>query len=134
MWIIIIIVVLIVIFNINKNYKESVKTNVTNYRGMLVKYSKLVDYFTNESMSIQKVTNTSIRLASRHIEIYIDCINGDTEIRLRGLTPITKDVNKKWVFPNGYPQEKMQLDLENYFEWQLTKAEEAMSNNPYKHL
>lgn len=134
MWIIIIIVVLIVIFNINKNYKESVKTNVTNYGGMLVKYSKLVDYFNSCGMPLQKVTNTSIRFASRTFEVYVDCVGGDTEISIKGITPITQTIKNKWVFPNGYPQEKMQSEIENYFEWQLTKAEEAMSNNPYKHL
>ena len=38
---------------------------------------------------------------------------------------------KKWVFPDGYPQEKMIEEIDNYATWQVEQMLKASENNQY---
>lgn len=132
-WVIIIVIVFIFIFSVNKDYKKSVDTHVTSQGGMLGKYKILLEYYADPSMAkIAEVTKSSVTVSYlnnnrlNHVILYISNVAGNTEISLKGLSPIAGDFSKKWKFPPGYPQEKMIQDIENHV---AIRFEQAIRDN-----
>ena len=128
-WIIGIAVVIFVIYQINKDYKSDIKSNVSSQGGMQSKYQVLIDYFTcSPSAQITKLTSSNITITTPSSTFYIDYVGGSTEVSLNIMHPTGK-ISKKWKFPNGYPQEKMIQDIDNYLDWEVGKRKQAMNNN-----
>ena len=117
--------VLIVVFVIRKEYKENVKTNVTNHGGMLIKYSRLVDYFKEGGIPLKKLTEDSIIFSSNSMTWTIDYVSKKLEIRLIGYMPLIGKYSKSWSFPEDYPQEKMIEEFDNYLTWQMKRIDDV---------
>lgn len=132
-WIILIAIILLVIFGINKDYKENVTRNVTNYGGMRVKYAELISYL-NQGAKVSKETKDSIRLNSSSMTWYIDLVGDDIEIRMSGYMPLLGNVSHKWIYPHNYSQSKMIQDIENYMDWQLGEFYKQIENDPRNNL
>ena len=123
-WILILATVVYIIYLINKDNKEEVKTHVTNQGGMLNKYNLLVEYFTTHpSSKITKVSNDGIEISSSTVNAQIDYVGGKTEIYLKAYLPLVGHISNKWNFPKGYPQIKMIEEIENYLNWQVENME-----------
>jgi len=129
-WIIGAVVLVVIIFRtINKDYKESVHTNVTRFGGMEQKYKTLVLYFTQHPASrITKLTNDSITISSSTINVKIDSVGGNTEVYLDAIMPIVGKISNKWKFQQGYPQDKMIEDIENFLEWKVEQFNKMIDN------
>lgn len=124
-WAIIIIgVVLYIVFRLNKNKKENVKTVVTNYGGMLNKYSELISFLKLGGCKIYRVTEDSVILGTMNMKYFLDIVGDELEIRLKGFVPILGNVSHKWIYPHQFPQEKIIHDIENYMSWQLDNINE----------
>lgn len=134
LWIIIIVVVGYVIYLVNKDHKEHVQTHVSNYGGMLEKYSILIKYLQSGGLRIQKVSTDSVILSSNSMNWTLDYVGNNLEIRMKGYMPLYGNINKKWIFQDGYPQEKMVEEIENYMTWQMDQVQKSLKNNPYEHL
>jgi len=130
MWIIFVIAIVgYIIYQINKDYNHSVKTGVTNQGGMLQKYSLLIEYFTANSLKVTKVSKSSVTVTTPTMTIWIDYVDGATDVSLKGLVPIAGNISKKWNFPRGYPQEKMIEEIENYLNWQMDNIKKISGND-----
>jgi len=129
-WIIVIVTVVgLIIFLVSKDYKEDIKTNVSSHGGMQSKYDILVEYFSSlPSARITKMTNNSITISSPSSTFYIDYVGGTTEVSVSMINPFG-NISKKWKFPNGYPQEKMIQEIENYLDWEVEKYKKAVNQN-----
>lgn len=127
-WLIGVIVVGLIIYNINKDHKEHVQTHISNYGGMLEKYKVLITYFKSGGLSIQKVTKDSVVLSSKSMMWTLDYVGYDLEVRMKGFMPLLGNVYKKWIFPGGYPQEKMIEEFENYIDWQMNQINKIINN------
>ncbi|CCZ10961.1 putative uncharacterized protein [Odoribacter sp. CAG:788] len=64
----------------------------------------------------------------------LDYVGVNLEVRMKGYMPLLGNINKKWIFPDDYPQEKMIEEFENYFNWQIEQLKKGAQNNPYEHL
>lgn len=53
---------------------------------------------------------------------------------MKGCVPLLGNINKKWIFPDGYPQEKMIKEFENYVGWQIEQLQKVAQRNPYEYL
>ena len=53
---------------------------------------------------------------------------------MQGFMPLLGSVNKKWSFPDGYPQEKIIEEIENYLTWQMSQLKKITENEPYSHI
>ena len=133
-WIVGIVIVAFVIYRIRKSHTERVTAEVSRFGGMLEKYKTIVDYLKDSGTAIQKVTKDSVVLASRSMTWYLDYVSPNLEVQMKGFLPILGNVSKRWVFPSGYPQEKMIEEINNYAEWQLREMQKLAENNPYEHL
>lgn len=133
-WIIGIVIVGYIIYNINKDYKEHVKTHISNFGGMLKKYDLVISYLKSSGLSVQKITRSSVILSSRNMTCTLDYVGDNLEIRMNGFMPMMGKFNHKWIFPDGYPQEKMIEEFENYLNWKIERLKNAAQNNPYDHL
>lgn len=133
-WIIVIAVVGLIIYNINKDHKEHVNTHVSNFGGMIGKYGVVINYLKSSGLSIQKTTKDSVILSSQSNTWTLDYVRHNLEIRMKGYMPLLDNINKTWSFPDGYPQEKMIEEFENYFNWQIEQLKKGAQNNPYEHL
>lgn len=126
-WILGIIVVGYIIYLISKDYKDEVKTKVTNQGGMTQKYDVIINHFANGlPAKITKVTRDSVVITASATEVYLDYVGGNLEIELRGVAPVIGNYSKKWKYPNGYPQEKVIEEIENYTGWLLEKVMNKM--------
>ena len=129
-WILGIGVVVFIIYTINKDYKEEVKTHVTNHGGMQQKYSLLVEYFTAHPASkITRLTKDNISISSSTINVSIDYVGGKTEIFIKAFLPLVGNVSKRWSYPDGYPQQKMIEEVENYLNFELSKMNKIAGND-----
>ena len=133
-WIIIIVILVVVIFKINSEHKEHVATHITRFGGMTGKYNQVIEYLQAAGSKIQKVTKESVVLGTKSMVWSLDYVGNNLEIRMKGFLPILGNVSKKWVFPDGYSQERIIADLQNYAEWQMEQLRKAAENNPYQHL
>jgi len=121
MWIIFVIVIVgYIIYQISKDYNRNVKTGVTQFGGMLNKYKTVIDFFV-ESLpaKITKVTNDKVVLTASTTTVYFDYVGHNLEIEVRGFAPLIGNYSKKWKYPDGYPQETMIKEIENYYDWQM---------------
>lgn len=133
-WIIGITVVGLIIYNINKDHKEHVNTHVSNFGGMMEKYGIVINHLKSSGLSIQKTTKDSVILSSQSATWTLDYVGYNLEVRMKGYMPLLGNISKKWAFPDGYPQEKMIKEFENYFSWQIEQLQKAAQYNPYEHL
>jgi len=124
----------IIIYAINKDYKADLNTNVINRGGMQEKYNILVLYFTSlPSARITKLTNSNITISSPSSTVFIEYGAGSTEVSVNMMLPTGK-ISKSFKFPNGYPQEKMIQDIENYLDWEADKFKAAVNQNIYQYI
>ncbi len=129
LWVIIIGTALFIIYKITKESKEGVRRDVTSQGGMQVKYELLINHLTQDgNLRVTKLSSSSITLASPAAFCVIDNVAGDTEIHFRANLPPMGRVNKKWKFPRGYPQDKMIVEMESYFEWEKHRWDKAMDS------
>lgn len=129
-WILIIAIVGYIIYQFTKDYNNEVQTKVTNQGGMLNKYSLLIEYFTMHSASkITKVTKDNVTVSSSTMTIWLDFVGGKTEVSLKGFLPLVGNMSKRWCFPEGYPQEKMIEEIENYLNWQVGNMGKIAGND-----
>lgn len=133
-WIIGIAVVGLIIYNINKDYKEHINTHVSNFGGMMGKYGLVINYLKSSGLQVQKMTNDCVILSSKSSTWELDYVGYNLEVRMKGYMPLLGNINKKWTFPDGYPQEKMIEEFNNYAEWQMEQLQKAAQHNPYEHL
>lgn len=133
-WIIIIAVVAFIIYTINKEHKEHVVSNITNFGGMERKYSTVLYYLKSSGFTIQKLTTESVILSSKSMHWTLDYIGYNLEVRIKGNVPLLGSISKKWIFPDGYPQEKMIEEFDNYFNWQMEQLIKRSQNNPFEHF
>lgn len=133
-WIIIIAVVGFIIYSINKDHKEHVDSHITNFGGMEGKYSTVINYLKSSGLQMQKLSKESVILASKTVTWTLDYVGQNLEVRLNGFVPLLGNISKKWIFPDGYPQEKMIEEFENYADWQMGELKKRAENNPYEHL
>lgn len=134
-WLIIIIIVIFVIYLATKDHNEVIKTNVTNYGGMKEKYKILVEYLTQHpSSKISQLTKDSIIITSSTFTSTIDYISNSTEINLEGLFPIIGRFSKRWKYPEGYPQEKIIEEIENYLDWKMDEFKKLTESNPSQYI
>jgi hypothetical protein len=134
-WIFIIGIVIFIIYKISKENKEEVQTHVTNFGGMKEKYNILISYFTMlPSARITKLTRDNVTIATSSMTVYIDYVGGNTEVDLKMIMPVVGKIAKRWKFPNGYPQEKMIQDIENYLDWEKDKFMKIAGNNYEQYL
>lgn len=129
MWIVILIAIVgFIVYSITKDYKNDVKENVTNYGGMLLKYNTLIDYLKSGGVHIQKVTTNSVLLSSQNMNWSLDYVASNLEVRMKGLMPVLGNIDKRWVFPDSYPQEKMIIEIENYLTWKMEQLKKIANN------
>lgn len=133
-WIIGIAIVGFVIYSITKDHKEHIKTHVSNFGGMLEKYALIINYLKSGGLSVQKVTKSSVILSSRSMTWTLDYVGYNLEVQMNGFMPMLGKISHKWIFRDGYPQDKMIEEIENYMDWQIGQLENAAHNNPYNHL
>lgn len=135
-WFTVLVIVGIIIYKINKDYKEHVETHITRFGGMRKKYNLIVDYLLSNGLSIQKETKDGLVFSSNSMTWMIDQVGYNLEIRLKGFMPFLGNYSKKWIFPSGYPQEKIIEEFENYSQWQMTQFIELMKDHDdnYKYI
>lgn len=133
-WIIGIAVVGLIIYNINKDHKEHINAHVSNFGGMMGKYGLVINYLKSSGLQVQKMTNDCVILSSKSSTWALDYVGYNLEVRMKGYMPLLGNINKKWTFPDGYPQEKMIEEFNNYEEWQMEQLQKAAQHNPYEHL
>lgn len=133
-WIIGIAIVGFIIYSINRDHKEHVKIHVSNFGGMMEKYDVLIAYLKSGGLSVSKVTKSSVILSSRSMTWTLDYVGYNLEVRMNGFMPMLGKINHKWIFHDGYPQDKMIEEIENYMDWQIGQLVNAAHNNPYNHL
>lgn len=128
-WIIGIAVVGFIIYKVNKDHKEHVNAHVSNFGGMMVKYGILIGYLESGGLQVQKVSKDSVILASNSMNWTLDYVGFNLEVRMKGFMPMLGNVNKKWIFPDGYPQENMIKEIESYLDWQIEILKDIAQNN-----
>ena len=133
-WIIGITVIIISYVIINKDHKEHVQAHISNFGGMMEKYKTLIEYLKSGGLCIKKVTQDCVVLSSKSMIWTLDYVGVNLEVRMKGYMPLLGNINKKWIFPDDYPQEKMIEEFENYFNWQIEQLKKGAQNNPYEHL
>lgn len=123
-WIILVIgIAVYVIYLVNKDYKADIQSNVIESGGMQSKYKELITYFMRSSPSckITILTNSHVAISDVNMKIWIDYVGGNTEIQVFGYHLIIGKYKNKWKFQKDYPQTKMILEIESYFDWLLTR-------------
>ena len=127
-WIIIIAIIGFVIYRINKEHKEHVGTHVTNYGGMTGKYGMVINYLKSGGQTIQKITKDSVVLVSKNMTWTLDYVGFNLEFKVKGFMPMLGNIDKKWIFPDKYPQEKIVEEVENYLNWQMERLKDITKN------
>ncbi len=82
-------------------------------------------------MQITKMGKNNIELKSNNVNCLIYYIGTNLEVLLVSNMPQLGCQKKKWVFPDGYPQEKMIEEIDNYATWQVEQMLKASENNQY---
>ena len=118
-WAIIFLIIVGFIFYFSKkDYKENIDKNINPFGGMRVKYKVLIDFLVFEGgLNISKITNDRVELKTNSAIWDLDYIGHNLEINMKALIPIYGNISKKWIYPDGYPQEKMIEEIKNYFDW-----------------
>lgn len=135
MWIFIVLAVIgLIVLLINKDYKKNVKESISNQGGMMVKYASIIDYLKSDGMSLQNVSEDSVTLSSKSMKCSLDYVGNNLEVRMKGVIPMFGSIDKRWTFSDGYPQNMMIEEIENYLTWEMDKIKSIVQNNPYQHL
>lgn len=132
-WIFLIVIIFVVFLVIKKDHNASVTKLVSNYGGMRIKYTELIDYL-SQGAKINKETKDSLRLSSSSMVWNIDLIGDNVEIRMNGFMPMLGNISHKWVYPHNFSQTKMIQDIENYISWQLEELYKNIESNPKNNL
>ena len=130
-WILILAVIVWLLFKFAKEHNEHIQTHVTNYGGMDEKYSILIEFLQGAGMHITKMGKNNIELKSNNVNCLIYYIGTNLEVLLVSNIPQLGCQKKKWVFPDGYPQEKMIEEIDNYATWQVEQMVRTSENNQY---
>ena len=130
-WILIVAVVLWLFFKFTKEQNKHIASHVTNYGGMEQKYDLLLEFLKGAGMQITKRGKNNIELKSNNVNCLIYYIGTNLEVLLVSNMPQLGCQKKKWVFPDGYPQEKMIEEIDNYATWQVEQMLKASENNQY---
>lgn len=96
---------------------------------MMVKYGILIGYLESVGVQVQKVSKDSVILASNSMNWTLDYVGFNLEVRMKGFMPMLGNVNKKWIFPDGYSQENMIKEIESYLNWQMERLKDIAQNN-----
>lgn len=118
-WFIAIVVVGLVIYVINKDHKSYVETHLTKFGGMQGKFGQVIDYLKAGGLVVKKITADSVILSSSSMLWTLDYVEDTLEVLMKGNIPLYGNVRKKWIFPDGYPQDKIIEEIENYIDWQF---------------
>lgn len=118
-----------IIYLVNKEHKEHVQTYVGNFGGMQGRYSILIDYLQSGGLQIQRESKDSVILSSNSMNWSLDYIGNNLEVKMKGHIPLLGNINKKWIFQDDYPQEKMIEEIDNYFTWKIEILSKV--NNDY---
>ena len=126
-WILIVAVVLWLFFKFTKEQNKHIASHVTNYGGN----DLLLEFLKGAGMQITKMGKNNIELKSNNVNCLIYYIGTNLEVLLVSNMPQLGCQKKKWVFPDGYPQEKMIEEIDNYATWQVEQMLKASENNQY---
>lgn len=110
-WIILIVAIVFIIFSVRKDYNSNVDSNITKFGGMQVKYCVLIEYLKHSGLKTQKVTKDSVILSSGSVTLNLDYVGHNLEVRMTGMSQSFGNISEKWIFRDGYPQEKMIEDI-----------------------
>lgn len=135
MVVLIILVVLgYIIYLVSRDKKSNTQHVITNYGGMLKKYSELISYLSQGGCHIDKVKSDTVILGSKSMKWSLDVIGEDLEIKMYGFLPMMGNISHKWIYPHNFSQTRMISDIENYLDWQMSQFISAIENNPKEHL
>ncbi len=118
-WIIIIAIIIFIIYRFKKDHDEYVDTHLTQFGGMKEKYALLIAVLEFNGFKIQWSRKDIIELANSSSICTLTYIGNNLEVNLTQNIAILGHTKKKWIFPDGYPQEKMIEEMQNYAMWQL---------------
>lgn len=96
--------------------------------------SLIINYLQSGGLSVQKATKSSVILSSQSMTWTLDYVGYNLEVQMNGFLPMLGKINHKWIFHDGYPQDKMIEEIENYMDWQFGQLVNAAHTNPYNHL
>ena len=132
-WILILAVIVWLLFKFVKEHNEHIQTHVTNYGGMDEKYSVLIEFLQGAGMHITKLGASSIELKNKAESANCVMYYIGTHLEILFITnmPLLGYQKKKWVFPDGYPQEKMIEEIDNYANWQVQQMMKVSDNSQY---
>ena len=119
LWIIIIAIVILIIYRIKKEHDEYVDTHLTQFGGMKEKYALLITVLELHGFKIRWSRKDIIELASSSSICTLAYIGDNLEVNLVQNSLVLGHTKKRWIFPDGYPQEKMIEEMQNYAIWQL---------------
>jgi len=128
-WIIFIIgtVVLLIFWGI-RDSNEDTKSNVSNYGGMQKKYNILIEYFMRHPSSrITWLTGNHVTISSSAMMVDIDYVLGKVEISLKGTLPLLGNISKSWKYPDGYSQDLMIQEIDNFLVWNMQQMQRIAS-------
>lgn len=135
MVILIILVVLgYIVYVVSRDKNSNTQRVITNYGGMLEKYSELISYLSQGGCHIDKVKSGTVILGSKSMKWSLDVIGENIEIRMNGFMPMLGNVSHKWIYPHNFSQTRMIRDIENYINWEMSQFISAIENNPKEHL
>jgi hypothetical protein len=135
-WILVfVLIILFLVFSFKNDYKENVRANVTMQGGMENKYRILINYLLSEPSSrILKLSDDSIVVSSPGYTFNIDYVGNNTEIALNAVLPVLGQFSNKWKYPDGYPQEKIIEEIENFLDWKITELKKIAESDPLKYI
>lgn len=129
------LIVLFLVYSFRNDYKENVKVNVTMQGGMENKYKVLIDYLLSEPASrISKLSNDNIEVSSPSYIFNIDYVGNNTEVTLNAVLPVLGQFSNNWKYPDGYPQEKIIEEIENFLDWKITELKKIGESDPLKYI
>lgn len=133
-WILIIAFVAFLIYKTTKEYHEHVDERITSQGGMEGKYNLLFTYLKSNGYVVSHINRDTAIFRSGSSVWYLDYVGNNLEVRVKATIPLLGLIDKKWIYPDNYPQEKMIEEIENYFEWQIEQLSKRCEHNPYEHL
>ena len=120
-WIIVISIVIFIFYRFTKDHREHVETHITQFGGMKGKYELLITALEINGFKIQRMTKEIVELSSFSSHCTLAYVGTNLEVCLSENVPILGHTKKKWIFPDGYPQEKMIEEMRNHAIWQLNE-------------
>lgn len=130
-WVFILAIIVWLLFKFTKEHNEHIRTHVTDFGGMDQKYCELIEFLQEAGMHITKLGSNSIELKneSESANCIMYYIGTTLEILFITNMKMLGCQEKKWRFPDGYPQEKMIEEIENYANWQVEQMIKASNQN-----